>query len=80
LTLWLLKASGEPWLWSIRPDELPAFLEETGWSCSDPDQHGENQGQGIEYYRVAFKSGHSGAGSNQPMEPDPGTSSLDPAV
>jgi len=64
LTLWLLKASGEPWLWSIRPDELPAFLEGTGWSCSDPDQHNESQGQGVEHYHVALKSGHSGAGRN----------------
>ena len=80
LTLWLLNPSGEPWLWSIRPDELPAFLEGVGWSCSDPDRHDENRGQGVEYYRVAFKSGHSGAGLNQPMESAPGTSSLDPAA
>jgi len=57
LLLWLLKASGEPWLWSIRPDLLPSFLEEVGWSCGDPDQPDENRVRGIEYYHVAFRSG-----------------------
>ena len=70
LLLWLLKVSGEPWLWSIRPDVLPSFLEEVGWSCSDPAQPDENRVQGIEHYHVAFHSGHSGAGSDQLAEPD----------
>jgi hypothetical protein len=32
LILWLLKFAGEPWLWSIRPEELGRFLTETGWT------------------------------------------------
>jgi methyltransferase (TIGR00027 family) len=80
LLLWLLRASGEPWLWSIRPDALPAFLEEAGWSCSDAAQPDESQARGIEHYHVAFHSAHSGAGSDQLAEPDPVTSSLDPAT
>lgn len=30
LMLWLQKMVGEPWLWSIRPEALGRFLEETG--------------------------------------------------
>lgn len=54
LTLWLLKASGEPWLWSARPDELPALLAECGWKGCDPDLSGEIQNQGLEHFCVAF--------------------------
>jgi methyltransferase (TIGR00027 family) len=52
LTLWLLKVSGEPFLWSIRPEELPRFLEETGWRIvSDPaDAAGRH---GVEYLAAA---------------------------
>lgn len=52
LTLWLLEASGEPWLWSIRPEELPRFLEKTGWrAASDATESpGVN---GVEYLAVA---------------------------
>jgi methyltransferase (TIGR00027 family) len=31
LMLWLQKLIGEPWIWSIRPEELGPFLEESGW-------------------------------------------------
>lgn len=54
LTLWLLEASGEPWLWSVRPDELPAFLDEVGW-CYEPEVPGDKRGIGVEYLGVAFK-------------------------
>lgn len=30
LMLWLQKIFGEPWLWSIRPEELGSFLKESG--------------------------------------------------
>lgn len=32
MMLWLQKAAGEPWLWSINPESLGPFLEETGWT------------------------------------------------
>ena len=64
----------------VVPRIAPDTINRRHRSCSDPDQHDENHGQGVEYYRVAFNSGHSGAGSNQLMEPVPGTSSLRPAA
>jgi methyltransferase (TIGR00027 family) len=54
LALWILKASGEPWLWSIRPKELPCFLEETGWTNA-PDLVGASSRRGVEYLGVASK-------------------------
>jgi len=52
LTLWLLKASGEPWLWSIRPEELSGFLEKTGWKVAS-DLSEPAIRQGVEYLAVA---------------------------
>ena len=54
LVLWILKASGEPWLWSIRPEELARFLEETGWTNA-PDLVGTSSRRGVEYLGVASK-------------------------
>ena len=54
LALWILKASGEPWLWSIRPGELAPFLEETGWTNA-PDLVGTSSRRGVEYLGVASK-------------------------
>jgi methyltransferase (TIGR00027 family) len=54
LTLCILKASGEPWLWSIRPDELPKFLAETGWTCAPQFMHMSDE-CGVEYHAVALK-------------------------
>ena len=54
LVLWLLKASGEPWLWSLRPEELAPFLEETGWEDA-PDPLGTSSRRGVEYLGVALK-------------------------
>ncbi|WYD80448.1 MAG: SAM-dependent methyltransferase [Candidatus Electrothrix gigas] len=31
LMLWLQKVVGEPWVWSIRPEELSSFLQQHGW-------------------------------------------------
>jgi len=53
-TLWLPKASGEPWLWSIRPEELPRFLEETGWRAA-PDLIEAAGRHGVEYLAVASR-------------------------
>ena len=54
LVLWILKASGEPWLWSMRPKELARFLEETGWTNA-PDLVGTSSRRGVEYFGVASK-------------------------
>ena len=54
LMLWLQKVAGEPWTWSIRPEALGSFLEETGWAIA-PDQAGEARKHGIEFFAVATK-------------------------
>jgi methyltransferase (TIGR00027 family) len=54
LMLWLQKAAGEPWTWSIRPEELGQFLEETGWAIA-PEQAGEARKHGIEFFAAAAK-------------------------
>jgi methyltransferase (TIGR00027 family) len=59
LILWLLKMSGEPWLWSIRPDQLDQFLRASGW-MNAPELLGEYTKRGIELYAVAMKSGRTG--------------------
>jgi methyltransferase (TIGR00027 family) len=56
LILWLLKISGEPWLWSIRPDQLNQFLSDSGW-MNAPELLGEYTKRGVELYAVAMKSG-----------------------
>ena len=54
LTLWTLKVTGEPWLWSIRPDELDQFLEETGWT-SAPELVKSFGKHGVEFLGVAMR-------------------------
>jgi methyltransferase (TIGR00027 family) len=54
LMLWLQKLIGEPWLWSIRPEELGLFLEETGWANA-PDLAGAADMHGVEFYAAATK-------------------------
>jgi methyltransferase (TIGR00027 family) len=54
LMLWLQKAVGEPWVWSIRPEELCLFLEETGWK-NGSELTGVTGKQGVEYFAVAIK-------------------------
>ena len=54
LVLWLLKATGEPWLWSIRPQELGHFLKETGWE-NVSDSLGTANKIGVEFLGVARK-------------------------
>ena len=55
LVLWILKASGEPWLWSIRPEELGSFLDGTGWT-SAPELMASTEKRGVEFNIVAIKS------------------------
>lgn len=54
LVLWLLKAGGEPWVWSIRPEELGSFLADTGWA-SAPELMPSTEKHGVEFYAVAIK-------------------------
>ena len=52
LVLWILKISGEPWFWSIQPEELGFFLKETGWTNA-PALAGTTRKHGVEFYAVA---------------------------
>ena len=54
LVLWLLKASGEPWLWSMQPDQLGQFLEENNWTIA-PEQIESADRFGVEFLGVAVK-------------------------
>ena len=54
LMLWLQKAIGEPWLWSIRPEQLDAYLHAVGWQ-SAPELAKAPGTYGIEVYAVAAK-------------------------
>lgn len=50
--LWLQKTVGEPWIWSIRPDELNVFLQETNWTNA-PELTDITDKIGVEYLGVA---------------------------
>jgi methyltransferase (TIGR00027 family) len=52
LVLWILRVSGEPWLWSIRPEELGPFLDKNGWTLA-PDAMASRRG--VEYFAVASR-------------------------
>lgn len=52
LVLWLLKISGEPWLWSIKPDALGHFMVEYGWTIA-PNLPGSSDRHGMEFFGVA---------------------------
>jgi len=54
LMLWLQKIAGEPWIWSIRPEELSLFLAETGWTNA-PELAKTTSKHGVEFYAVATK-------------------------
>ena len=53
LVRWLLKIAGEPWLWSIQPDELGPFLEKQGWAIDPKLQQSDSCG--VEFFVVALK-------------------------
>lgn len=53
LVRWILRSSGEPWLWSIRPEEMAGFLKETGWTYT-PEVEGLGK-HGVEYFGVAIR-------------------------
>ena len=52
--LWLQKVTGEPWIWSIRPEGLDSFLKGTGWAIA-PKQQETWRKHGVEFYSVAKK-------------------------
>ncbi len=54
LVLWILKTSGEPWLWSIQPEELGSFLKERNWMIA-PDQRESSDRCGVELFGIAVK-------------------------
>jgi len=53
LVLWLLKAGGEPWVWSIRPEELGSFLNENNWTIEQKPETSKKCG--VEFLGVAVK-------------------------
>ncbi len=53
LVRWIMKSSGEPWLWSISPEEMKGFLTETGWTFT-PEIEGVGK-HGVEYFGVAIR-------------------------
>jgi O-methyltransferase involved in polyketide biosynthesis len=55
LMLWLQQLIGEPWSWAILPDELPPFLERTGWRIA-PEMAGRGEEHGVEIFTVAMRS------------------------
>ncbi len=52
--LWTLKVNGEPWLWSIEPEQLAGFLKKTGWRNA-PELLRTTNRQGVEFFSVAVK-------------------------
>lgn len=54
LVLWLLRISGEPWLWSMSPEELGSFVQEHGWAI-DSGFTPRSGRCGVEFFAVAVK-------------------------
>lgn len=54
LVLWILKMGGEPWLWSISPEDIGSFLEDLGWEYKS-DLLESKERHGVEFYGVAEK-------------------------
>lgn len=54
LLMWGQEVTGEPWAWSIRPEELDLFLEKLGWIniSSLPET---THKYGMEFFAVATK-------------------------
>jgi methyltransferase (TIGR00027 family) len=54
LMLWLMKVVGEPLLWSIKPEQLGAFLEGSGWK-DVTKMAGVTGKYGVEFFCVGAK-------------------------
>jgi len=52
--LWTLKVNGEPWLWSIQPEQIGQVLKENGWTYS-PELAGQINKRGVEFFGTAKK-------------------------
>ena len=50
--LWTLKVNGEPWLWSIQPDQIGKVLKENGWTHI-PELVGKINKRGVEFFGAA---------------------------
>jgi hypothetical protein len=50
--LWLQRVVGEPWVWSIRPEELSSFLQQHGWRGA-PELIKGGDRHGVEFFAVA---------------------------
>ena len=53
--LWILKTNGEPWLWSIQPEQIGKLLKENGWTYS-PELVGEINKRGVEFFGTAVNT------------------------
>jgi len=54
LVLWILKVTGEPWLWSVQPEKLGPFLKDRGWTNA-PELVGTTNKHGVEFLGVATR-------------------------
>lgn len=54
LLLRILDASGEPWRWGVRTDEVAAVLDRRGWRLATEETAGDVR-HGIEHYGVAVR-------------------------
>jgi methyltransferase (TIGR00027 family) len=54
LVLRILNVTGEPWLWSMQPDELGPFLKANNWLIA-PEQVNSPDRRGVEFFGVAKK-------------------------
>ena len=54
LVLWILKINGEPWLWSMQPEEIGPLLKEHNWTAA-PNPAPSSNGNGVEFFGVAMK-------------------------
>ena len=53
LALLILRVSGEPWLWSMPPEDFDLFLKEKGWKIA-PDL-GPSDQYGVEFFGVGSR-------------------------
>jgi methyltransferase (TIGR00027 family) len=54
LVLWILKVGGEPWLWSMRPEELGSFLHGNSWGLA-PNLEVSSGRCGVEFFGFAVR-------------------------
>ena len=52
MVMWMLRGSGEPWLWGIKPVQLGTFLGQNNWTFA-PDLSPLTGKHGLEYFATA---------------------------